>query len=74
MHDWRKRGFGWSIDYRPYEPTWDHPCRLRLLPNKAERQDFKLTVFADNLDDAVILMQKAVDRIDAGYLQEVSSE
>lgn len=48
-----KLGFGWTIDYRPHEAKWPAPYRVRILPNKNERSDFRVEVWAHTTDGAV---------------------
>lgn len=48
----RYNGFGWTLDYRPHEPSWEAPYRLRILPNKQERQDIRIVVYSESEENA----------------------
>lgn len=44
--------------------AWPSPWRARLRTSKNERREYRMTVYADTADDAIMALYKAVWRID----------
>lgn len=44
---------GLDIQYRRFETAWPKRWRIRLIANKNERYDQRITVFGDTLDEAL---------------------
>ena len=45
--------FGSSLDFRRSESGWPAPWRFRVLPNKNERADYRVTGYGATPRDAV---------------------
>lgn len=52
--------FGWSLDYRRSFGGWLAPFRFRILPNKNERADYRITEYGKTASEA---MGKAMSRM-----------
>ena len=44
---------GVDIQFRRGGTGWPKPYRVRVMPNKNERADYRVTVFCDTLDEAI---------------------
>jgi hypothetical protein len=45
--------FNYSLERRSGGTNWRGAYRFRLLPNKQERQEYRLTAYGDSPDDAI---------------------
>jgi hypothetical protein len=44
--------WNWTLDFRPYERGWEKPYRVRVMPMKQERQEYRITAFGDTEEEA----------------------
>lgn len=59
--------FNWSLDYRMQEPSWPAPYRCRLLPNKQERQEYRLVGYGATAEEAIRAVVAAQACLDSYY-------
>lgn len=47
-----RRFAGVSLSFRKSGTDWPKPCRAKLLASKNEREDYRITVYADTMEGA----------------------
>jgi hypothetical protein len=65
-------GFNFTIDYRKDGTSWPNPYRIQILPNKQERQDYRITVFGDSIEEVIQLATEKVEGVVAMRKMEIS--
>lgn len=72
LQDVLDRFSGLSIEYRKFGTNWPGRWRATLIAASNHRADYRVTCYADNMDEAINKLIAAVDCVDTGTVPEKS--